>query len=143
VARWEERLRARSHRAARHELDARAVVLLAVVGVAGAAALQLALTDHLGLFFGICFVLASLTAALVVRSDGFFTVGVLPPLLLVGALTAVAMVAPTAIAAPGLADDAGLLQRVIAGIVSQAGALVIGHGGAIAVLGVRICAAPD
>jgi hypothetical protein len=143
VTRWEERLRARTHRAARHELDARAAVLLTVVAMAGAATLQLTLTDQLGLFFGVCFVLASLTAALVVRPDGFFTVGVLPPLLMVGTLTVVASATPTAIAAPGLADDAGLLQRVIAGVVSQAGALAIGHAAAIGILGVRICTAPD
>jgi hypothetical protein len=143
VARWEERLHARTHRAARHELAARAVVILTAAAMAGAASLQLALTDHLGLFFGVCFVLASLTAALLVRSDGFFTVGVLPPLLLIAVLIGVAAVAPTAIAAPGLADDAGLLQRVIAGVVSQAAALVLGHAAAIGILGMRICTAPD
>lgn len=129
--------------ATRHELAARGVVLVTVVGMSGAATLQLLLTEQLGVFFGICFVLASLTAALTVRSDGFFTVGVLPPLLLVGALTVIATIQPSAIDAPGLADDAGLLQRVIAGIVSQAGPLVIGHGLAIGVLAVRICTAPD
>lgn len=132
----------RTGRLARHELGPPAAVLVSAGGVAFAAALQLLLSEELGVFFGICFVLASLTAALTVRSDGFFVVGVLPPLLLVAVLTVVAIGAPDAIDAPGLADDAGLTQRVIAGIVSQAGALVIGHGGAIAVLGIRIGAAP-
>ncbi|MGH3454886.1 MAG: DUF6542 domain-containing protein [Nocardioidaceae bacterium] len=133
---------ATSHRVARRELSAPAVVTLSVACTVGAATLQLLLTDALGAFFGICFVLTSLTAALMVRSDGFFVVGVLPPLLLVGVLTAVAVIVPSGIDAPGLADDAGLVQRVIAGIVSQAGALVIGHAGAIAVLGLRIGSAP-
>ncbi len=133
---------ATSHRVARRELSTPAVVTLSVACTVGAATLQLLLTDALGAFFGICFVLASLTAALMVRSDGFFVVGVLPPLLLVGVLTAVAVIVPSGIDAPGLADDAGLVQRVIAGIVSQAGALVIGHAGASAVLGLRIGSAP-
>jgi hypothetical protein len=117
-------------------------VLVSVVGLSAAAAVQLLLTERLGVFFGVCFVLASLTAALTVRADGFFTVGILPPLLLVGVLTVIATVRPSAIDAPGLADDAGLVQRVIAGVVSQAAALVIGHALTIGVLGVRIGTAP-
>ena len=127
---------------ARRELSAPAVVTVSAACVLGAAAVQLLLTDALGLFFGACFVLTSITAALVVRTDGFFVVGVLPPLLLIGVLTTVGVADPSAIDAPGLAEDAGLLQRVIAGIVSQAGALVIGHGAAIAVIGLRIVGAP-
>lgn len=127
---------------ARRELGAPAVVTVSAACVLGAAAVQLLLTDALGLFFGACFVLTSITAALVVRTDGFFVVGVLPPLLLIGVLTTVGVADPSAIDAPGLAEDAGLLQRVIAGIVSQAGALVIGHGAAIAVIGLRIVGAP-
>jgi uncharacterized protein DUF6542 len=142
VAHWEERLDARTHRMARRELSAPAVVVVSSACLVGAVALQLLLTDTLGVFFGSCFVLTSLTAALVVRTDGFFVVGVLPPLLLTGVLTAVAISIPSAIDAPGLADDAGLVQRVIGGVVSQAGALVIGHGAAIAVLGLRISGAP-
>ena len=142
MARQHTRLRSRAHRAGRHEFAPRGAVLVSAVGVAGAATLQLGLTDQLGVFFDCCFVLASLTAALTVRSDGYFTAGVLPPLLMVGVLTAVAMIRPAAIDAPGLADDAGLVQRVIAGVVSHAAALVIGHGLAIAVLGLRISSAP-
>jgi hypothetical protein len=136
------RSRRRAGRAASHELGAGAVVAVSAGCLGGAAAVQRALTDHLGVFFGICFVLAVLTAALLVRTDGFFTVGVLPPLLLLAVITAVGVVDPAAIAAPGLSDDAGLLQRVIAGVVSQAPALVIGHAAALGVIGLRIHAAP-
>jgi hypothetical protein len=131
----------RGSRRAGQDLGAGAVVVVSAACLGGAAAVQLALTDHLGVFFGICFVLASLTAALLVRSDGFFTVGVLPPLLMFGILAAVAVADSSAIDAPGLADEAGLLQRVIAGVVSQAPALVIGHGVALGVVGLRIHAA--
>jgi hypothetical protein len=121
-----------------HELGAGAVVVVSTVCLCGAATVQLALTDHLGVFFGICFVLAALTAALLVRADGFFTVGVLPPLLMLGIVCAVSAAVPSGIDAPGLADDAGFLQRVIAGVVSQAPALVIGHGVALGVIGLRV-----
>lgn len=142
MARRDQRVEARADRA-RLEFAARGVVLISGVGVAGAATVQLLLTDRLGVFFGICLVLASLTAALTVRSDGLFTAGILPPLLLVGVLAVVATVQPAAIDAPGLADDAGLVQRVIAGVVSQAAALVVGHALAIGVIGVRICTTPN
>jgi hypothetical protein len=137
------RLRRGASLAARHELGAGAVVVLSAVCLGGAATVQLALTDHLGVFFGICFVLAALTAALLVRTSGFFTVGVLPPLLMLGIIVAVGAVAPSGIDAPGLADDAGFLQRVIAGVVSQAPALVIGHGVALGVIGLRVHSAPS
>jgi hypothetical protein len=128
--------------AAGHELGAGAVVIVSAGCLGGAATVQVALTDHLGVFFGVCFVLATLTAALLVRADGFFTVGVLPPLLLLGILAAITAADPSAIDAPGLSDEAGLVQRVIAGLVSQAPALVIGHGAALGVIGFRIHSAP-
>lgn len=128
--------------AAGHELGAGGVVVVSAVCLAGAATVQLALTDHLGVFFGVCFVLAMLTAALLVRPSGYFTVGVLPPLLILVILAAVGAVDPSGIDAPGLADDAGFVQRVIAGVVSQAPALVIGHGVALGVIGLRVQSAP-
>ena len=129
--------------AARQELGPGTVVVVSAGCLGGAATIQLALTDRLGVFFGICFVLTTLTAALLVRPDGYFTVGVLPPLLMLGIIAAVGIVEPTGIDAPGLAADAGLLQRVIAGVVSQAPALVSGHGVALGVIGLRVYSEPS
>jgi hypothetical protein len=133
--------RPRAERLAEHELTPRGVIVLVTVLLAGATALELRLTDRLGLFFAISFVLTVLTAALLVRSDGFYPVGVLPPLLMFAVLVAVAWTAPQAIQAHGLAVDAGTLQRVIAGTVNHATPLAIGHVLVLLVIGARIRAA--
>ncbi len=116
--------------------------MLVVVLLSAATALEVWLSDRLGLFFAACFVLTVLTAALLVRTDGFYAVGVLPPLLMLAILLAVAWTTPQAIQAHGLAEQAGTLQRVIAGVVSHATPLAIGHGLVLLVIAARIRAAP-
>lgn len=134
--------RPRAERLAEHELTPRGVIVLVTVLLAATTAIEVRLTDRLGLFFTICFVLTVLTAALLVRSDGFYAVGVLPPLLMLAILVTVAWVAPQAIQAHGLVVDAGTLQRVIAGIVSHATPLAVGHALVLLVIGARIRVAP-
>lgn len=116
--------------------------MLVAALLGGATALEVWLTDRLGLFFAICFVLTVLTAALLVRPDGFYPVGVLPPLLMVVVLVIVAWSAPQAIQAYGLASEAATLQRVIAGVVNHATPLAIGHVLVLLVIGIRIRFAP-
>lgn len=134
--------RVNAERIADHELTARGVIALGGLLLAGATWLHVTLTDRLGLFFSCCFVLTCLTTVLLVRSNGFFAVGVLPPLLMLGILAAVAVLAPTHIDAPGLADDAGLVPRVVAGLVGHAGGLVIGHAAVLGIIGARIRVGP-
>jgi len=124
-----------------HELSGAGTAVLGATLLAGSAWLDVALTERVGLFFGLCFVLTALTVALVVDTAGLFVAGVLPPLLLVAVLTAVAVLAPEAIDAPDLAVNAGGLQRVIAGVVAHATALVVGHVAALTIIGLRIRAA--
>ena len=124
-----------------HELSGAAAAVLGAALLAGSAWLNVVMTERLGLFFGLSFVLCALTIALVVDTAGLFVAGVLPPLLMLGVLTAVVVLAPAAVDAPHLAHDAGALQRVIAGIVGHATALVVGHGVALTIIGLRIRAA--
>ena len=124
-----------------HELPGVAATVLGAALLAGSAWLSVTLGDRLGLFFGICFVLTAITVALVVDAAGLFLAGVLPPLFLLGVLTGVVVLTPSAVDAPQLATDAGSLQRVIAGVVDHATALVIGHAGALAIIGLRLRAA--
>lgn len=100
--------------------------------------LSVTLSERLGIFFGVGFVLTALTVALIVDAAGLFTAGVLPPLLMLGVITVVVMLAPGAVDAPHLAATAGGIQRVIAGIVDHATALVIGHVTALAIIGLRV-----
>ncbi len=120
-----------------HDLTSRGVIALGGSLLAACTALQVWLSEHLGLFFGLCFVLASLTTALLVRLDGFFAVGVLPPVLMLLVLAVVALVSPGDISSPGLDDDAGFAQRIIAGVVAQVAALVVGHVTVLAVIAAR------
>lgn len=130
-------------RLAQYDLASHQVIALAcaVMGIVTAASITL--SDGLGVFFGLSFVLVSVTAALSADIRALYTPGVLPPLLLIGLLILVAQLAPDAIEAPGLAESASATQRVIAGVVDHATALVIGHILALCAIAYRIANAGD
>ena len=98
-----------------------------------AIAVDLALGGDLGLLFDLCFVAACLAVALLVRPRDFFTAGVLPPLLLVGALVLLDATRPTVLGHP----DDGLVQSVVTGLAHHSGALVVGYLLSLGVLAVR------
>lgn len=133
--------RPKASKLAEHELTSRGVVVLGIALLSGATALQVWLTDSLGWFFAICFVLTVLTTTLLVRSDGFFVVGVLPPLLLLALLTGVAIATPAHIDAP-VPATAGVVQLVIAGLVAHATPLALAHLSALAIIAARVRATP-
>lgn len=111
----------------------RQVVALAVALALTATVLDQLVFDDVGLLFDVCFVLACIAAALAVRPRDFFTVGVLPPLLMVGVFVLVGLARPELIADPG----DGVVQAVVSGLSHHAGALVTGYLLALAVLAVR------
>ena len=85
----------------------------------------------LGALLGTGLALTCLWLALTIRPGHFFTVGVLPPLLLVGVLLLGALLRPAAL------DGDGLLDRVVGGLVDQRLALVLAWAGTLAVLATR------
>jgi hypothetical protein len=97
------------------------------------AGLNIALTDELSLFFDLTFVVLCLMAALSVRPRDFFVVGVLPPLLMLGTVTLLAVVARGAVAE----EVDSLVQAVVSGLAHHAGALVAGYALALAILALR------
>jgi hypothetical protein len=109
----------------------------AVAGTAALAAFDLALTGRLSQFFDLCFVLAGLTPALVVRRQGLFAVGVLPPLLLGGVVAVVAALAPTALTTTHLA----FVSTWLTGLAHHGATLVATHLIVLAIVGLR--AAPQ
>ena len=111
----------------------RQVVLLGVALALTAAALDVVLFEHVGWLFGLVFVLSCTALALLVRPSDFFTVGVLPPLLMVGVFVLLGASRPEVIADPG----DGLIQAVVSGLAHHATALVAGYGLCLAVLAVR------
>ena len=64
-------------------------------------------------------------------------------MLLIGTLGVVAMFSPDAIHVNGLATDAGFIGRLIAATIDHGKTLVVGHGLALALIGLRIATAPD
>lgn len=99
------------------------VAALSTALVLTAAAAETAFVGRLGLFFDLCFILVCLAAALMVRPRDFFTVGVLPPLLMAGTMVLVALNGPKVIAA---AHD-GVVQAVVTGLAHHSLALFVGY----------------
>lgn len=128
---------------ARHDLSARQAVVVACTAMAAVAILDVAVDGKLGPLFSVGFVLIAVTTPLSVNVRALFAPGILPPLLMIGVILVFAIVAPSAIPSGGLAASAGILQHLIAGIIDQATALVVGHLLALGVIALRIVTAPD
>lgn len=111
----------------------RQVVALGAAVALTAVLADLALTDEVGLLFDVVFVLLCVLLALDVHPTDFFTAGVLPPLLMVGVFTFLAVAGPEAIAEP---EDPPL-QAVISGLGHHSEALVSGYVLCLATLMVR------
>ncbi len=109
------------------------VVRLAVLVCLVALSVDLAINGTLTLVFDIVFVLVCLAAALAVHPRDFFQVGVLPPLLLLGLITVVAIVHRTWIADPG----DGLIQAVVSGLAHRASGLLTAYLLVLVVLALR------
>ena len=124
------------------DLSGRQAVGLACASMAAVTFVDIAVNQRIGLLFGASFVLIVITIPLTTNIGELFVPAILPPLLLIGAITGLAIVAPSAIQVDGLADSAGALQRIIAGTIGQAAALVVGHLLALGVIGLRILTAP-
>ena len=110
------------------EVASLTVALLMTVTV-----VEVGFTDHLGLLFDIVFVALCLYAALAVRPPDFFTIGVLPPLVMVGTVALLAIAEPDAVAR---ATD-GLVQATVTGLSHHSLALVAGYLLSLAILAVR------
>ena len=109
------------------------VVALGLALALSVVALDLARVGQVTGLFDWAFVLVCLAVALLVRPEDFFTVGVLPPLIMGSVFVLVGLTKPAAIAH---AED-GLVQAVVSGLSTHAGALGIGYGLCLACLAVR------
>jgi hypothetical protein len=95
--------------------------------------LDLQLSNDLGLLFDVAFVLVCIGAALAVRPQDFFMVGVFPPLLMAATVGLLAVLARGSVAE----GTDGLLQAVVSGLAHHARALVAGYGLTLALLALR------
>ena len=101
----------------------RAVVALGVAVALTVIVVNVAMVGRVSMFFDLWFVLVCLGVALLVRRGDFFTVGVLPPLIMLGVFVVLAPGRPEAIASP----DDGLVQAVVSGLAHHSVALICGY----------------
>ena len=111
----------------------RQVIALGLAVALTVVVIDLTVGEQLSLFFDLCFVALCLGLALAVHPNDFFTVGVLPPLLMVSVFVLLGTVAPAAVAHPR--DN--VVQAVVSGLASHAGALVVGYGLCLGTLALR------
>ncbi|MGC4109561.1 MAG: hypothetical protein QM747_03860 [Nocardioides sp.] len=109
------------------------VVALSAALTLSAATLEIAVGGHLRLFFDLCFVAVCVAAAMLVRPRDFFTVGVLPPLLMLGTMVLVALNGPTIVT--GRHD--GVVQAVVTGLARHSLALFLGYAACLLTLVLR------
>ena len=95
--------------------------------------LDVGIWGQVGLFFDLAFVVVCVVVALLVRPEDFFTVGVLPPLIMMTVFVLVGISHRVAIAR----YDDGLVQAVITGLSHHAVALGAGYAACLIVLAVR------
>ena len=98
------------------------------------AALDLVVTNHVGLLFDLGFVVVCLALALLVHPRDFFTVGVLPPLLMLATIWLLAVTRAESVARAG----DGLAQAVISGLSHHSLGLVVAYLSCLAVLVIRV-----
>ncbi len=95
--------------------------------------LDVLLFEQLSVLFDAVFVALCVAAALMVRPRDFFVVGVLPPLMMLGAVLLLALTVRESVAEAG----DGLVQAVVSGLAHHAGALVTGYVLTLVVLALR------
>lgn len=109
------------------------VVALGLAVSLTAVVLDVWLFGDVGLLFDLCFVAACIALAMRVRPTDFFTVGVLPPLLMVTVFAMLGSTRPDTIARP----EDGAVQAVVSGLSTHSAALVVGYLLCLACLFVR------
>ena len=111
----------------------RAVVALGVAATLTAVTIDVVLVGRLTMFFDLTFVALCLALAVLVRRDGFWTVGLLPPLLMLAVFTFLAVIARDTIADPR--DNT--VQAVVSGVAHHSAALFAGYVLCLGCLGWR------
>jgi hypothetical protein len=109
------------------------MVALGVALTLTVAALDVGIGGRVGLFFDLAFVCVCVVVALLVRPQDFFTVGVLPPLIMLVVFVVLGISHKVAIAR----DSDGLVQAVITGLSHHAVALGAGYAACLICLAVR------
>jgi hypothetical protein len=115
-----------------HEPGRQVVALAAALGLT-AALVDLMVTGGISWLFDVFFVLLCVALAVLVAPRDLFTVGVLPPLVMLGVFVVVALVDTEALAH----RDDGVAQAVVSGLAHHSLALCLGYGLCLVLLAQR------
>lgn len=111
----------------------REVVALGLAVALTAIVVDVGMVGRVTFFFDLCFVALCVGLALAVRPTDFFTVGVLPPMIMVVVFTILGFSRPETIAH---AED-GVVQAVVSGLSRHSAALVVGYVLCLGCLAIR------
>jgi uncharacterized protein DUF6542 len=111
----------------------RQVVALGLALALTVVAVDVGIGGRVGVLFDLAFVGVCVVVALLVRPEDFFTVGVLPPLIMLAVFALLAASRPVAIAE----REDGVVQAVVTGLSHHAIALGVGYAACLACLVVR------
>jgi hypothetical protein len=111
----------------------RSVVALGFALALTAALLDVTVTGEVTWLFDLCFVLLCVALALLVAPRDLFTVGVLPPLIMLAVFLLVALADVDALAQ----RDDGVAQAVVSGLAHHSLALCLGYGLCLVLLAQR------
>lgn len=111
----------------------RQAVALGIAATLTIVAINIMLVGELSFFFDLCFIVLCLALALVVKPHDFFTVGVLPPLMMLSVFLLLGAVAPETVAD----RDDGVVQSVVSALAHHSGALVAGYAVCLGTLWLR------
>jgi hypothetical protein len=111
----------------------RQVVMLGFALALTAAVLDVLLTGSITWLFDLCFVATCVALALLVAPRDQFTVGVLPPLIMLSVFVLIALGDTGALAQP----HDGVAQAVVSGLAHHSLALCLGYGLSLALLAQR------
>jgi hypothetical protein len=111
----------------------RQAVALGIAVALTIVAVNVTLVGELSFFFDLCFIVLCLGLALVVKPHDFFTIGVLPPLMMLAVVALLGAVAPATVADKG----DGFAQAVVSGLAHHSGALVAGYALCLGTLALR------
>lgn len=109
------------------------VVALCAALTLTAATAEISVSGHLRLFFDLCFVAICAAGAMLVRPRDFFTVGVLPPLMMFGTMVLVALNGRSVVAT----RHDSLVQAVVTGLAHHSIALFVGYAVCLTTLVLR------
>jgi len=109
------------------------MVVLGLAASLTVAVLDLLVTDGLAWLFDLTYVALCVALALLVRPQDFFTVGVLPPLLMLGVFWVLGLLAPGSIAE----SSDSTFQACLTGLAHHSTALIVGYALCLGILAMR------